>query len=189
MRRPWSMRSRHARSPALVSTCMRRSRKSRPHCSRWKTSCCCLTSAALRARREWRWACERWKIFVSSSKAPRSGIAWCDPRRTGAVFGAGAARSRSTPSPRAPRITLPKSSSFSPSCCSISSGFERPRSSRCCAESEPGRSQPRSSRPHASGPGDLVSALSIAEQNAAMRRRRQIEAERGYEQLGGPSPR
>ena len=31
--------------------------------------------------------------------------------------------------------------------------------------------------------------LSIAEQNAAMRRRRQVEIERGYDQLRGTSPR
>ena len=147
-----------AKIAARVSTCSRRSRRSPPHRSRWRTSCCCLTSAALRARRGWRWACGRWRIFVSSSRAPPSGIAWCDYVGL-EPFSRRSSRSRPTLSPRAPRTTLPKWSSSFRAAARPGPGSGARGVSRCCVEGgPPGGLSPRASCAYAPGAGDLVPA-------------------------------
>ena len=153
---------------------------------RWRTWCCFRTSAAPPRRPAWRWGCARWRTSASSSGAPPPGPgrvthAALEPFSGGQPAGvAGSGRGeRGGLRHRGRRAAL------------------RPAAragARAAAGGGAGAAGRARGRPRLSPEllartlqvqGIWFQLLSIAEQNAAMRRRRQIEAERGHEQLRG----
>ncbi len=158
-----------------------------PGCSRWRTWSSSHTSAAPPRRPASPWACARWRICGSSSAAARFATGSCDRRRCCEPFAAGALPESADPA-------AASAAAYATEVVELLSGLllelvrERAARSRAGA---PGRAAGRGSlSPELLArtlqvQGIWFQLLSIAEQNAAMRRRRQIETERGHEQLRG----
>ncbi len=140
------------------------------------------TWAAPRGRPGWRWGCGRSRTSSSSSPASRSATAWCDATGRCTPSFAGPSCPQSPDPVAASAAALRHRGRRAPLRAPARRRARRgsPTSSRSSGRpSAPRRTQPELLARTLQVQGIWFQLLSIAEQNAAMRRRRQTESERG----------